>query len=204
MALSTALDIDVALEDFGVMLDELTSKPALSERDIERLRHALYQQGGLDRRLAARVFHANRIMQTDHDGWSEFYLEALTGFFLEYQSGCFLLPVEAEATLLTWLGDGSSIDHPNERRLALRILLKASGTATLLERRVLDAVNDNLIHRSERWLGVGERSAGSVDAMDMQLIRRLTYGAGGQYPRSSNRAVVTFLLDLDQHVKAVR
>ena len=162
-----------------MVLDELASKATLSEGDIERLRHALYQQGGLDRRLAARVFHANRIMEANHDGWSELYLEALTGFFLDYQSGSYALPAEGEATLLTWLGDGPSIGHPNERRLALRILLKDSGAAALLERRVLDAVSENLLHRSERWLGVGERSAGFVDVVDMQLIRRLTHRRRG-------------------------
>lgn len=201
MALPTALDIDVALEDFGVVLDEMTSKPALIERDMERLRHALYQRGGMDRQRAARIFHANRIMLAHHDGWSEFYLETLTGFFLECQGDSIILPAMAEEMLLTWLGDGISIDHVNERRLILRILLKTSSIPVLVEQRVLHAVEDNLLNQSERWLGVGERSVGVVDVLDMQLIRRLAHRAGGQYPQRCNRAVISFLIGLDQHAK---
>ncbi len=197
----TAPEADIALDDFSAALDELTSKPALFERDVERLRHALYRQGGVDRRSAAEIMQANRIMQTSHNGWSEFYLEALSDFFLEYQGDNVVLPACSEEMLLAWLGDGVAIDHVNERRLILRILLKATSTPVLLERRVLDAVKENFLHHSERWIGAGERSKGVVDALDMQLIRRLTHGARGQYPRRSNQAVVSFLVDLEQQVK---
>lgn len=199
--MSTVLDIDVAWDDFGTVLGNLIAKPVHLERDIERLRHALYRQGGVDRRRAAAIFHANRIMPVSHDGWSEFYLEALSDFFLKYQSDNYVLLAESETVFLSWLGDGVSIEDANERRLTLRILMRASNIPDRIERRVLDAVKENLLHESERWLDVGSRSAGVIDALDMHLIRRLVLGAGGQYPRKSSRAAVTFLLGLDQHVE---
>lgn len=199
--MSTVLDIDVASDDVSVVLGELISKPAHLDCNLETLRQGLYRQGGVDRRHAAEIFHANRIMKVRHDGWSEFYLDAMAGFFVEYQHDSYVLPVDAESILIGWLGDGVSIDHPNERRLTLRILLRAANIPDRLELRVVKAVKENLLHRSERWLGVGERCAGSIDALDMQMIRRLVQGAGGQYPRRSSHAVVTFLFSLEQHAK---
>lgn len=199
MALPTALNIDVAVDDVDAMLNDLTSKRAVAGLGIERLRQALYQQGGVDRRRAAAIFLANRTMQACSDDWSEFYLEVLTGFFLQHQGNSIVLPVDLEKLLLAWLGGGVSIGHPNERRLISRILLKASIIPPLVEQRALDALKENLLHQSERWLGVGERSAGIIDVLDMQLIRRLAYGPGGQCARSNDLALVTFLLDLERH-----
>ena len=157
--LMSAMHIDTALDDFSTLLGQLTSASVFSKRDIETLRDALLRQGGINRRRAAEIFHANRIMLAKRDDdWSEFYLETLAGFFLQYQNGRQILPAESEDLLLAWLGAGVSIDHYNERRLTLRILLMATEIPDRIEQRVLEAVSNNLISQSGRWLGIGQRS----------------------------------------------
>lgn len=193
------VDIDSEADGFGRLLGELTSKPALFEGDIHRLRHAFYRRDAVDRRLAAEIFHANRAMRARDDGWTELYLEALTDFFLDCRSDGHVLLTCSETTLLAWLGDGVSIDNPAERRLCLRILLKAADTPKRLEQRLLDAVSENFLQQSECWLGGGYRTAGVIGASDIHLIRRMLHGAGGQYPRKIRRSVIAFLLHLDRN-----
>ncbi|MEM8948460.1 MAG: hypothetical protein AAGC99_03920 [Pseudomonadota bacterium] len=200
--MTAAMNIDAAVNDFSALLGELTSTSTFSRLNIEELRTALFRQGGVDRRCAAEIFHANRTITPEKNGeWSEFYLEVLTGFFLQYQSGRYILPAEFEDLLVAWLGEGTSIDHVNERRLTLRILLRVTNTPDRIERRVLGAVSSNLLSQSERWLGNGQRSPGVLDALDMQLIRRLVCRAEGHYQRNCSRAAIVFLLKLNEQME---
>jgi hypothetical protein len=199
--LPPVLDIDGEVDAFGTLLGTFTSKPVIHEHDMQRLRHAFYSHGVIDRRLAAEIFHANRNMRARHDGWTEFYLEALTDVFLDCHQGQYLLPAASESVLLAWLGDGVSIADPGERRLALRILLRANNGPERLEQRVVHAIEKNMLHESERWLEGGKRSAGIIDALDIHLIQRLLRGCGGPHPRKIRRAAITFLLNLNRHAQ---
>jgi len=190
------LDREGETGSLGDWLRDLAVKSTLADYDIRALRQALDQQGVIDRRLAAEIFHTNRVMRGQHDGWTELYLDILTGFFLSSHQDQYELPGEKEALLLAWLGEGSSIVNPAERRLALRLLMKTANCPLRLEQRVLNALAENLLEQSERWLGIGERSAGLIDALDMQTIRRLLEGGGGSDRRQISRAAATFLLRL--------
>lgn len=200
MALETVPEIGDKPDELDALLDELASKPTLLSWDIQRLRHGFYRLGALDRRGAARLLHANRTMAARHDDWAEFCLGALVGFFIEDQADSAVLSREKEAVLLSWLGDGASIDNLVERRLALRLLLMASHRPEHLERRVLEATSENLLHQTERWLGLGRRSAGVIDALDIQLIRKLLNAGGGHERRIPSRSAIDFLIELDQKV----
>ncbi|MEZ5935709.1 MAG: hypothetical protein R3F54_28125 [Alphaproteobacteria bacterium] len=194
----SALEIEDQAETISALLNALATKAVVQEHDVRRLRHAFYKQGRIDRRLAAELFHANRIMRARHADWTEFYLEALTDFFLTRRGEMPILSAEPETVLLGWLGEGEPIVEPGERRLALRILLLATNGPKHLKRHVLHSIEDNLLRGNERWIDGGKRDPGIIDALDIHLIQRLLRGAGGGYPRRICGAVVTFLLSLDR------
>ena len=183
---------------FDSLLSALPSKAALRDADIQMLRHAFYEEGVIERRQAAAIFHANRVMQTDHNGWNTFYLEALTDVFLTPGHEGYVVDAGAESMLLTWLGDGVAIPNPGERQLTLRLLMRAANEPDALEQRVLQAVSENLLHESQCWIGGGNRSPGAIGATDIQLIRRLVYRSGNAQGRAIRKAVIPFLLRLDR------
>ncbi|MDH3661126.1 MAG: hypothetical protein OEU92_14060, partial [Alphaproteobacteria bacterium] len=113
--MQSLLDTDGKADDFGALLGALATKPALFEDDVQRIRHVFYRQGAVDRRSAAQIFHANRVMRASNDCWTEFYLEALAEFFLDAQRDGLVLPADKETALLTWLGDGISLVDLGER-----------------------------------------------------------------------------------------
>lgn len=196
--MQSILEIDGRTDDFTCLLRELAKSPVIDDRDLEALDRAFYRRGGVDRQCAAEIFHANRIMRDRHHGWMEFYLEALTDFFLEYHEDGFFLPDGAGAILLAWLGEGTPVADIGERRLILRLLLKADDVPERFERRVLDALSENLLEHSERWLGNGSREAGVIDVLDMQLLRKSVYGAGRKAPNRISSVAADFLADLDR------
>ena len=61
---------------------------------------------------------------------------------------------------------------------------------------MFDAVASHLLQKAERWLGEGRRSPGVIDALDLNLIRRLLLGASGQGSNTLSQAGRAFLLRL--------
>jgi len=183
---------------FDSLLGALTSKAALRDADVQMLRHAFYKEGVIERRQAAAIFHANRVMQTDHNGWTTFYLEALTDVFLTPGHEGYVVDAGAEAMLLAWLGDGVTIPNPGERQLTLRLLMRAANEPDGLEQRVLQAVSENFLHERQCWIGGGNRSPGVIDATDIQLIKRLLYRNSNTQGLFIRKAAIPFLLRLDR------
>jgi hypothetical protein len=203
MILLAIIDADSDIDDVGRLMDGLIARRAVTEPEMKRVREAAHKRGLIDRRFAAEVFHANRQIDKAPSGWAELYLELLTSFFLTVRGSDHVLSTDREKTLLAWLGEDVRIENLEERRLALRILLKISHPAERLERRVLNAVMDNLLHHSEHWLGYGDRSPGVIDRMDIQLLRRLVFNSDGQATRRASRGIPKFLLELQQNVRDI-
>ncbi|MEM7044138.1 MAG: hypothetical protein AAF543_15110 [Pseudomonadota bacterium] len=190
--------IDDPADDLTPLIRELTSRPDVLRQDLQSLRFALDRHGPIDRRQAAEFFRANRIIRTDQDGWYELYLAALTGFFLKYQEDRFILPEHSAALLLGWLGGEESIADVGERRLTLRLLLRAADVPDCFERRILDAIAEALIHQPYRWSGDGVRTPGVIDALDLHLIGNLACRSGNQPTNRLSRIMVAFLLTLER------
>lgn len=200
--MQTVTKIDGEADGLGPLLAALKRKPVIRDHDIRELRYALHREAPIDRRLAAEIFHANRILPAKTEGWIEFYLEALADFFLEHLACGPTLPGPSEALLLGWLGDDVAIDDPGERRLMLRLLLNAEDVSERFERRVLNAIAATLLHKDQRWLCGDKREAGVIDTLDRQLIQRsvdrFTRGEAGRVTQVG----VHFLLHLDRQVRA--
>lgn len=180
------------------LLAEFTTRRAINDENVRRLREAAYRRGGVDRRFAAELFYANRQIDNSPHDWVELYLELLSRYFLDYGEGQYALSTEKEALLLSWLGDHGAIELVSERRLVLRVLLRAANAPERLEQRLLGNFSDMLLYRCERWSGGKERSPGRIDAMDIQLIRRLIDRHAGDGAGKLSSAMVAFLLDIDQ------
>lgn len=198
--MQSALNDDKA-SAFDTLLGALTLKAALRDADVQMLRLAFYEEGIIERRRAAAIFHANRLMQIVHDGWIAFYLEALTGFFLTPLQEYDAVDAEVETTLLAWLGEGVAIPNQGERQLATRLLMRATNEPLRLEQRVLQAISENLLHEGARWIGEGKRIPGVIDAADIQLIRRLAYRNDMAQDRTIRKAIIPFLLRLDRQAE---
>ncbi|MGI9511218.1 MAG: hypothetical protein ACR2QJ_17910 [Geminicoccaceae bacterium] len=197
------LEANGTASEFSRLLGKFADVPAISNCDIDSLRRAFYRCGPIDRRRAAEIFHANRTLQGRHDVWTEFYLEALTDFFLDYRDGGYVLAGASETTLLAWLGEGAGIANSGERRLALRLFFLAEDVSERFERWILEAIKDNLLHHAERWSGEGLREPGRIDPLDMQLVRRVVC-RGGAHANGISRAAIDFLAELDRRVSTFR
>lgn len=166
--------------------------------DVLRLRRAIYQDGGIDREKAAALFRLNRDHQ-DHDAaWAEFYVEALSDFFYWREGSDSALTEEAEQMLMTWIGAPEAIDDATELRLLLNLMFRTNGCSETFRAYALDAVRHSVLHSSQALYGHAARAPGAIDAADVEVIRKLVYGLGGQRGMAISTTEAEFLFELDR------
>lgn len=165
---------------------------------VLRLRRAIYRDGGIDRENAAALFRLNRDHRSHDSSWSEFYVEALTDFFYWREGSDSALTEEAEQMLMTWIGPSDEVDDGTELRLLLSLVFRTNGCSEAFRSYVLDAVRHSVLHSSQGLYGDAARMPGAIDAADVEIIRKLVYGLGGERGMAIGRTEAQFLFELDR------
>jgi hypothetical protein len=176
---------------------EIMADGRITAEDVLRLRRAIYGDGGIDRDKAAWLFALNRDRKGRDPAWTEFYVEALTDFFYWREGSDSKLTEEAERMLMGWIGPADEIDDGTELRLLLNLMFRTNGSSETFRGYVLDAVRHSVLHSSQALYGHAERTPGVIDAADVEVIRKLVYGLGGQRGIAISRAEAEFLFELN-------
>jgi hypothetical protein len=163
------------------------------------LRRAIYQKRAIDRAGAEFLLHLNRQTRGDDPAWAEFYVEALTDFFYWREGSESALTEDAERLLLDNHGqpDGM-VDDPTELRLLLSLIFRTTGSSERFRAFVLAAVERSVLHSDHALFGHAERRPGAIDRADVEVIRRLVYGTGGQRGIAVSRTEAEFLFALNR------
>lgn len=179
-------------------LPEVAADGRISADDVLRLRRAIYQNGGIDRDKAAALFRLNREHKHRDPAWAEFYVEALSDFFHWRDGSDSALTEDAERMLVEWIGPVDRIDDGSELRLLLNLIFLTNGSSEGFRAYVLDAVRHSVLHSRQPLYGHAERRPGAIDAADVEVIRRLVYGAGSQGGMAIGAAEAAFLFELNR------
>ena len=166
--------------------------------DLKRLRRALQRSGPLDQAEVRALFAMHRTRSAADGFWIEFFIDALSEFFLSREGDRIFLEPAAEQMLIDAIGDDRPVIDPGHRRLSLRLHLRMTDPSERYQRLVLDMMRHHLLHDRTRLLVDLPRSPGTVDPVDLQLIRKLVLGAGAQDPGPISRVAAGFLLDIDE------
>ena len=177
---------------------KVASDGRIDGEDVLHLRRTIYRDGGIDREKAAALFRLNR-EQGDHDpAWAEFYVEALSDFFYWREGSDSALTEEAEKMLMGWIGAPETIDDGTELRLLLKLMFRTNGCSEAFRAYVLDAVRHSVLHSSQALYGHAARVPGAIDAADVEVIRKLVYGLGGQSGMAISATEANFLFELNR------
>jgi hypothetical protein len=180
----------------AALLPEVAQGGFISADDVLRLRRAIYQGGGIDRDKATALFRLNRDHRSHDPAWAEFYVEALSDFFYWREGSDSALTGDAERMLMHWIGPADSVDG-TELRLLLNLIFRTNGSSETFHAYVLDAVRHSVLHGREALYGKAPRTPGAIDAADVEVIRKLVYGLGGQKGMAIGAAEAAFLFELN-------
>ena len=193
-----------ARTDLEHRLGELRTAGRITWSDVLHVRQLLYRQEQIDWPIARLIFELNRSANTRDPGWFELYLEILTDCFLDLRSGLPGISDQAATCILAWIEDGAATIDLAERRLLFRLLLRSHRQNPLFRERVLAIAAAHLIHADRRLGDDAPRRPGTIDAVDLQLVRRLLFGPGAQDDAILDRPAAGFLAKLWEGVDAGR
>ena len=177
---------------------EIVENGWINADHVLRLRRAIYQDGAIDLEEAASLFRLNRRLQVGDPSWAEFYVEALTDFFLWRNGGDSVLTDDAERILFEWLGPRPAVENPTELRLLLSLIFRAHNCSERFRSFVLKAVEHSVLCSDHALFGGSSRRAGAIDKADVEVIRRLIYGSGSRRGPAISRADAEFLFELNR------
>ena len=177
---------------------EIRRTGRISAQQVLELRRALYQNGSIGRDEAKFLFELNRQSRGDDPAWAEFYVEALTDFFYWREGTDSALTEDAERMLFEWVGRDGSVEDATELRLLLNLIFRSNGSSERFRGFVLASVEQSVLTSEHAFFGHQERRAGAIDRADVEVIRRLIYGSGGQSGLAISQAEAEFLFALNR------
>jgi len=179
-------------------LKAIAERQACHEDALQALRQALYRSCPIGQEKVALLFDTHQKMPPSDRLWGEFFVEATAEVFLTRHHDQIVIDDRALNQLLDAIGGSPTIDDPGHRRLALQLLLRSTKPPEWLQALFFRTVREHLLQENRRLLIDLPRKPGTVDIVDLHLIRKLVLGAGGQYPTKVNLVAVNFLLALDE------
>lgn len=172
---------------------QIESKGSVSARDVLTLRRAIYGRGNIGHTHANWIFRIDHSCRTKHDKWREFYVDALTDYFIwQTWPPEYITEDQGEFLIRNLLRD-NRIAGISELELLVNLSHWAISTPDLFKVLTLEAVRDSVLEPDESLYGHG-RKPGVVTPVDVAIMRRAFYGSGGfgGYTISKQEAEVIF------------
>lgn len=179
------------------LIATLLAKGSLDAEDVLRLRREIYGDGVIDRAEAEAVFELERSCNSKAPEWLAFFVDELTYYFV-YKAQPRGYVSEENAQFLTdqIISDGR-INGPTELELLIDIVSSAHSCPEELVVFVLDAVKESVLSPDTAAYDP-DRAAGVIDAVDVEIIRRVINAGGGGGSYTVTRREADLLYDLNR------
>ena len=173
----------------------IAERGQVTPRDVLSMRRSVYSGGSIDRIEAETLLTLEHAIKKRHPAWDEFYVEALTDFFMQGNDELTIDDKDAEFLEGGIVANGQIAD-PTELRLLLNIIFKATACPDKLVAFARDALFNSIITSSSAIFKEGTRRPGAVDQHDVEAIRHLVYGRGSGMAISKEEA--DWLIEIDR------
>ena len=180
----------------GELETEVLSGGSISAEDVLKLRRSVYGDGEIEQAEADFLFHLNQRSDANDPAWDEFYVEALTDYFVWKRGPNGALNDDDARQLIDRIGGDHLIEHPTELKLLSNILYRAQSVPQSLCVFAFKAVRDSVLSDNPKVIGAG-RQPGVIDASDVQMIQRIIYGMGSDGGIAIDREEAELLFDLN-------
>ena len=178
------------------LVEEIAAKGAITAQDVSDLRQGVFKDSIVDKEEAEAVFHLDHACKTKDPAWTQFYVDALTDYFVWQAKPAGYVSEEQAQFLIENIACDGRIDDTSELELLLNVIHWATSCPEDLSLFVLEAVREAVL--SPKTAAFGFRGAPAViTAADVEIIRTLIYagGSGGGFTVTRREADLMFELN---------
>ena len=169
----------------------------VTESDVTRLRREVFKDGVVDRDEAELMFHLDAHGENNDQAWKSFFVEALTNYFVWKQHPPGVLSDDDGRFLVERVTHDGKIDGETEFKLIVDVISKAQSCPEDVVVLALGAVKEIVLEGSGVKFGAQRSRPGVIDAADVEIIKKVVYGAGGGGGFTITRREAELLFELN-------
>ncbi len=185
------------------LLSDLKEKCAVSADDVITLRREVFGDGVVARDEAEWIFDLNETIDDPILSWSDFFVEALSGYFLGHSGQRGYVSEEAGAFLIKHVSRDGRIQSASELELVVNVIDKALATPPALVDFALNTLKECVLTGEGPLVRNPDLKPGVLGQAEVDLIERVIFGTGSQGNIAVSKSEAEFLFDLnDQTVQS--
>ena len=180
---------------FVDVIEELAAKGRLTADDVLYLRRQVFPDGVVDRQEADVVFELDHACAVKDSSWTQFYVDALTDFYLWQSDPRGYMSEEQARELIDHVACDGRIARTSELELLLNIVHWATWVPESLSLMALKAVRESVLDPQHACFG-GNRPPTVISPADVAILRKVVYAPGSPGGFTVTRQEADLLYDL--------
>lgn len=175
--------MDKPFDEFAA---DILEDGVIDAQEVDKIRQRIYEDGIIDREEADFLFKLNDgATGKDNDpAWKELFVQALSDHVLKDEESPGVVDQDEASYLIEKIEGDDKVDEA-ELALLVDVTVKATKCHESLNTFVLKALKDAILED------------GIIDAKEIEMIKKVIYGAGGGAGEGIDRAEADFLFDLN-------
>jgi len=170
---------------------------AIIATDVLKLRREIFTDGVVDRNEAELLFYLNERCRDHGTAWNDFFVDALTDYFVWQQQPKGYLGIDAGRFLIEGITRDGRIDGRTELELLVNVVHWARNCPEDVVLLALEVLKESVLAGGGLLFGSKRRRPGVIDRADVEIVRKLIYAGGGAGSLTVTRAEADMLFDLN-------
>lgn len=165
--------------------------------DVMRLRREVFGDGIVDRSEAEMLFAIDRACNEKSAEWNVFIAEAVTDYIVHQEKPAGYVSPDNANWLVRAMSTDGVIDTVNELEILVKVIETASAVPVELSALALKQVSVAVIDGAGALARSGELVRGRIGKAEVELLRRVLYGFGGDGNIAITRDEAEVLFELN-------
>ncbi len=178
------------------LVEEIAARRSISAEDVAALRREVFQDSVVDPMEAQAVFRLDHACHDKDPSWTQFYVDALTDFFVWQAEPRGYVSEELGRFLIENIAGDGRVDGRSELELLINVVHWATACPEAMVLFVMNAVRESVLNPETAIYG-SNRPPAVIGPADVEVIRRVIYAgaSGGGFTVTRHEAELIFELN---------
>jgi len=178
------------------LVEEIAARRSISAEDVLALRREVFRDSVVDPMEAQAVFRLDHACHDKDPSWTQFYVDALTDFFVWQAEPRGYVSEELGRFLIENIAGDGRVDGRSELELLINVVHWATSCPEELVLFVMNAVRESVLNPETAVYG-SNRPPAVIGPADVEVIRRVIYAgaSGGGFTVTRREAELIFELN---------
>lgn len=181
-------------------IDQMLQRGSIKDIDVLRLKSAVYSDGVITAQEAEALIRLNETCTFQDPAWVDFYIEALTDYFVNQAEPEGYLTAEDAQKLIARIGNGGKIDRKSDFDLVVNVLDKSRWSPVSLSRFALQQIKRAVVDGDGPLRAGQPQECGKINEPEVELARRILYAFGGEGSIAVTRPEAEVLFDINDAI----